>query len=167
MAENRGYRGERDDFETDDLRYRRGDYGRGRSQQQGESTSRDWQGSEYGRYGEGRRGQQGSYGGRGYGGNFPTYEELMLQTDWDGENHGYLASEENFRFIKGLQEKNLIVPVVGNFAGPKALRSIGRYIRARGSVVNAFYVSNVEQYLFQDMLFEDFARNVATCLVGA
>jgi hypothetical protein len=101
-------------------------------------------------------------GGRGYGGNFPTYEELMLQTDWEGENHGYLASEENFRFIKGLQEKNLIVPVMGNFAGPKALRAVGRYIRERGGTVAAFYVSNVEQYLFQDNLFDHFARNVAT-----
>lgn len=101
-------------------------------------------------------------GGRGYGGNFPTYEELMLQTDWDGENHGYLASEENFRFIKGLHEKNLIVPVVGNFAGAKALRAVGRYVRERGGTVTAFYVSNVEQYLFQDNLFDHFARNVAT-----
>jgi hypothetical protein len=100
--------------------------------------------------------------GRGYGGNFPTYEELMLQTDWDGENHGYLASEENFRFLKSLQERNLIVPVVGNFAGPKALRSIGRYLRERGGTVTAFYVSNVEQYLFQDNLFDAFARNIAT-----
>jgi hypothetical protein len=101
-------------------------------------------------------------GGRGYGGNFPTYEELMLQTDWEGENHGYLASEDNFRFLKSLQERNLIVPVVGNFAGPKALRAVGRYIRERGGTVAAFYVSNVEQYLFQDNLFDHFARNVAT-----
>jgi hypothetical protein len=101
-------------------------------------------------------------GGRGYGGNFPTYEELMLQTDWDGENHGYLANEDNFRFLKSLQERNLIIPVVGNFAGPKALRAVGRYIRERGGTVAAFYVSNVEQYLFQDNLFDHFARNVAT-----
>ena len=54
------------------------------------------------------------------------------------------------------------MPVVGNFAGPKALRAVGRYIRERGATVAAFYVSNVEQYLFQDNLFDDFARNVAT-----
>ena len=86
-------------------------------------------------------------GGPRFGTNFPTYEELMMQTDFEGHARGYLASEENFRFIKGLQEKNLIVPVMGNFAGPKALRSVGRYIRERGGVVSAFYVSNVEQYL--------------------
>jgi hypothetical protein len=56
----------------------------------------------------------------------------------------------------------LIVPVVGNFAGPKALRAVGKYVRDHGSTVTAFYVSNVEQYLFQDGVFTDFARNVAT-----
>ena len=94
--------------------------------------------------------------------NFPTYQEMMMQTDWEGVPRSYLASEENFKFIKGLQERNLIVPVVGNFAGPKALRAVGRYIRERGATVAAYYVSNVEQYLFMDFLFDDFARNVST-----
>ena len=98
----------------------------------------------------------------GFGGNFPSYEELMLQTDMEGVNRSYLASEENFKLLKAFEEKNLIVPVVGNFAGPKALRAVGRYIRDHGAVVTAFYVSNVEQYLFQDGLFDEFARNVAT-----
>jgi hypothetical protein len=101
-------------------------------------------------------------GGQRFGTNFPTYEELMMQTDWDGVPRSYLATEENFRFIKTLQEKNLIVPVIGNFAGPKALRAVGRYIRERGAVVSAYYVSNVEQYLFQDGLFDEWADNVAT-----
>jgi hypothetical protein len=102
------------------------------------------------------------FGGRGFGGNFPTYEDLMMQTDWDGKHWSYLASEEKFQALKALQERNLIVPVVGNFAGPRALRAVGRYIRERGATVSAFYVSNVEQYLFQDGTWEAFAENVAT-----
>ena len=98
---------------------------------------------------------------------FPTYEEMVTQTDWDGRPRSYLASEDNYRFIKGLEEKNLIVPVMGNFAGPKALRTIGRYLRERRTTVSAFYVSNVEQYLFQDLKFEAFAKNVATLPVDA
>jgi hypothetical protein len=98
----------------------------------------------------------------GFGNTYPTYEDMITQTDWDNTARSYLASEENYRFIKGLEERNLIVPVMGDFAGPKALRSIGRYVRERGSVVSAFYVSNVEQYLFQDGKFDAFARNVAT-----
>lgn len=93
---------------------------------------------------------------------FPSYEELIIQTDWDGTARSYLATEDNFRFIKGLEQKNLIIPVIGNFSGTKSLRSIGRYLRERRTAVAAYYVSNVEQYLFQDGIFDAFARNVAT-----
>ncbi len=109
---------------------------------------------------------RGGFGG-GRGSRFPSYEDLMVQTDYDGVLRSYLASEDNFRFIKGLEGKNLIVPVVGNFAGAKALRSIGRYLRERRTAVSAFYVSNVEQYLFQDGLFDPFAKNVAALPVTA
>jgi hypothetical protein len=94
--------------------------------------------------------------------NFPSYEELMMQTDYDGRSQSYLATEESFAFLKRFEERNLLVPIVGNFAGPKALRAVGRYVRQHGATVSAFYVSNVEQYLFQDGIFGDFYRNVAT-----
>jgi hypothetical protein len=99
--------------------------------------------------------------GRG-GGNFPTWEEMIRQTDWEGQSRSYLATEDGFKFLKAFQEKNLLVPVMGNFAGPKAIRAVGRYVRDHGATVTAFYVSNVEQYLFQDGLFDAWARNVAT-----
>jgi hypothetical protein len=103
------------------------------------------------------------FSGRGFSGStFPSYEELMMQTDLKGNFLSYLAGEEAFRFLKDFQERNLLVPVVGNFAGPKALRQVGQYIREHGATVTAFYVSNVEQYLFQDGLFDAFARNVVT-----
>ena len=113
----------------------------------------------------------GPFRGVGGGGSrmafFPSYEDLIVQTDWDGTPRSYLATEDSFRFIKGLEQKNLIVPVVGNFAGPKALRSIGRYLRERLAPVTAFYVSNVEQYLYQDNLFDAFAKNVKTLPVDS
>ena len=69
--------------------------------------------------------------------------------------------------VKALEEKNLIVPVVGNFAGPKALTAVGKYVREHGATIRAFYVSNVEQYLFMDGIFDAFARNVASLPVDA
>ena len=102
-----------------------------------------------------------TYGTSRNNSSFPTYEEMMRQTDWDGQARSYLATDEGYTFVKQMQERNLIVPVVGNFAGPKALRSVGQYIREHGETVSAFYVSNVEQYLFQDGLWSEFARNVA------
>lgn len=79
-----------------------------------------------------------------------------------GRNRSYLGTEANYQFLKAFEAKNLLVPIVGDFAGSRALRGIGDYIRAHGETVTAFYVSNVEQYLIQDGVFTDFARNVAT-----
>jgi hypothetical protein len=101
-------------------------------------------------------------GARGRMMNFPTYEDLVTATDAAGAPRSYLASEAQYRALRDLEMRNLIVPVVGNFAGPKALRGVGRYVREHGGIISAFYVSNVEQYLFQDGLFDDFAKNVAT-----
>src|SRR5262249_18966373 len=93
---------------------------------------------------------------------FPTYSELMVQTDLRGENHSYLASEENFRLLQAYQRNNLIVPLVGDFGGDRALRSVGRYLREHDATVTAFYTSNVEQYLFQGDGWKKFFFNVAT-----
>jgi hypothetical protein len=99
--------------------------------------------------------------GRGGFGNGVTYADLMTATDADGVFRSYLANEENFNVLRSLEMKNLIVPVVGNFAGPKAIRAVGRYIKERDGVVSAFYLSNVEMYLEQDGIWDDFCRNVA------
>jgi hypothetical protein len=90
----------------------------------------------------------------------PNWRRLLTESDLEGNQRNYLASEERFRFIKEMQRKNLIVPVVGDLAGPHALASIGREISARGLKVSVFYVSNVEQYLFRDGSFPRFARTV-------
>jgi hypothetical protein len=58
---------------------------------------------------------------------------------------------------------NRIVPVVGDFAGDKAIRSVGNYLRDHKATVTAFYTSNVEQYLFQQGDdWPRFIENVAT-----
>jgi hypothetical protein len=101
--------------------------------------------------------------GGGFGGyNQPSYTELMTAADADGRPQSFLATEQNFRVIKDLEARNLIVPVVGNFGGPRAIRAVGQYVREHGSVVSAFYLSNVEMYLYQQNLWEAFCRNVAT-----
>jgi hypothetical protein len=93
---------------------------------------------------------------------FPTFADLVLETDDRGEPHSYLASDVAFRRVKTLQANNLIVPIVGDFAGAKALRAVGRYLRAHGATVSVFYTSNVEFYLFEDARWKDFAANVAS-----
>jgi hypothetical protein len=88
----------------------------------------------------------------GYGGfmGMPTYGELMSEDDGHNTNWNFLAAEHHYRMVQHLQRNNLIVPIVGDFAGPKAIRSIAQYLKAHNAVLTVFYTSNVEQYLFQD-----------------
>src|SRR5205823_6388050 len=92
--------------------------------------------------------------------NYPTLRRLLLETDRSGRRANFLASEDAFQYVKSMQARNLIIPVVGNVAGPKAVASIARYARDHGERVSAFYLSNVEQYLMRDNAFVPFMDNL-------
>ena len=104
----------------------------------------------------------------GGGGRYMSnYEQLMRTNDGllnggTSKQQSYLASDEAFNFMKDLESKNLLVPVVGNFAGPTAIRAVGNYIRERGETVMAFYLSNVEDYLPMGGTWERFCNSVAS-----
>jgi hypothetical protein len=97
----------------------------------------------------------------GSAGSFPSYAELMASTDGASVPHSYLATEERFALIKELHGRNVILPVVGNFAGPKTIRAIAKYLRSHNALLSAFYVSNVEQYLARDGRLEAFCASAA------
>ena len=78
----------------------------------------------------------------------PTYVDLMTADDGQGRMRSFLATEENFQIVKTLEAENLLIPVVGDFAGNTAVRGVGRYLAAHHARVTAFYLSNVERYLF-------------------
>jgi hypothetical protein len=91
----------------------------------------------------------------------PSYADLMMQTDDEGDNHSYLSTESNFSILQDIEKRNLIVPLVGDFAGPKAIRAVGQYLKGHDAAVTAFYLSNVEQYLFdKDGGWNRFYENV-------
>jgi hypothetical protein len=95
-------------------------------------------------------------------GNMADYAQLMKARDDNGAERSYLSTDETFAFLKDLESRNLIVPAVGNFGGPKTLRAIGKYVRDHGTTIGAFYLSNVEQYLRQDNIWGNFCANVAS-----
>jgi hypothetical protein len=90
-----------------------------------------------------------------------TYAALMTTTDGSGQPRSFLATEALFGVLKDLHTRNLLVPLVGDFAGTKALRSIGKYLKDQRASVTAFYLSNVEQYLNQNGVWQAFCNNVA------
>ena len=79
--------------------------------------------------------------------DFPNLRELILAETMDGEQANFLARESAFAVVKELHRRNLIVPVVGDFAGETALRGIADYVRSHDATISIFYVSNVEYYL--------------------
>jgi hypothetical protein len=95
---------------------------------------------------------------------YPTYRDLLHERDLTGKQGNYLINEDDFQFIKSMQERHQIIPVVGDLSGKQALAAIGKYLTERGEKVSAFYTSNVEFYLMRGYsnTFEQFAENVKT-----
>jgi hypothetical protein len=103
-----------------------------------------------------------------FGPAYSTFGQLQTLTNAEGVNMAFLATEENYQALRAMHQKNLIIPVVGDFAGPKAIRAVGDYLRQRKATVTAFYLSNVEQYLFRQFGdAERFYKSVATLPVDS
>ena len=92
--------------------------------------------------------------------SMPAWRDLLVEVDRAGHQLNYLAADSLFQVVKKMEAENRIIPVTGNAGGAIALRRLGDEIRARGMVVSAIYISNVEQYLWRDGLFNAFAENV-------
>ena len=90
-----------------------------------------------------------------------SYRDLMMSSDSQGQDWSYLATEENFHIVRDLQRRNLIIPLVGDFAGPKTIRSLGKYLTERNAPVTVFYTSNVDTYLFENNVWKAFYANAA------
>jgi hypothetical protein len=99
--------------------------------------------------------------GRGSPAFYPTFRDLLLERDRDGRQASYCASEDDFQFVRALEARDLVIPVVGDLGGTTALRNIGRLMTARGEVLGAFYTSNVEFYLFRSGTFQQFVGSLS------
>jgi hypothetical protein len=100
-------------------------------------------------------------GGFAFGPNSGSYAAIQALDDGAGVNRSFLANEENWRAMKAFETNNLIVPVVGDFGGSKAIRAVGKFLKEKGALVSAFYLSNVEQYLNRYGTEDTFLCNVA------
>jgi len=92
---------------------------------------------------------------------YPTYRDLLLEVDRTGTQRSFMVSEGDFQFVKDLQSRDGLIPVVGDLGGATALSSVAKYLAAAGLEVTAFYTSNVEFYLFRDGSFARFVANLS------
>ena len=92
--------------------------------------------------------------------DYPALRDLLLEVDGQGTRRSYLASEEDFQFVKRLQAEDRIVPIVGDLSGATALQKVAKFLARANLQVAAFYTSNVEFYLFRAGRFADFITNL-------
>jgi hypothetical protein len=92
--------------------------------------------------------------------NYPTFESLLLQTDRSGQLQGYLSTDELFQWMKRFEAENRLLPIVGDFAGPKAFKNVAAFLKKNGLAVSTFYTSNVEYYLFENGQWPRYVENV-------
>jgi hypothetical protein len=80
----------------------------------------------------------------------PSFVGLMTTDDHTGTNWNFLATKAAYDRVRDMQNRNVIVPLVGDFAGPKTLRAIASYLKKHNAFVSVFYISNVEYYVQQE-----------------
>ena len=85
----------------------------------------------------------------------------MTQKDAAGLGLSYLATDAAFSAVKDLERRNALIPVVGNFAGPKAIRAVGTYLRDHQATV-AVLRRRSRGHLRQDGVWPAFCANAAT-----
>ena len=98
--------------------------------------------------------------GRANAFQYPSFEEILLETDRQGRQQNYLSSEELFQWLKKFEGENRLIPIVGDFAGPRALRTVAAFLKENGLQVAAFYTSNVEFYLFGQPSWRRYLSNL-------
>jgi hypothetical protein len=98
--------------------------------------------------------------GRAPAAGYPDYAQLAMERDLEGKQRSFLATEDAFQFVKSLDDRNLLIPVVGNFAGTKAFDAVSKWMATNNEKLSALYASNVEQYLVRDGGFDIFAANL-------
>ena len=91
---------------------------------------------------------------------FPAYRDILLEKDLAGQHRNYLASEATYRVLKEMHDQHRIIPITGDLSGQQALRAVGDYLREIGEKVTAFYVSNVEFYLWRQDAMTRWVENL-------
>ncbi len=95
------------------------------------------------------------------GRTYPSLRDLLGAKSPAGKSEGFLASEEAFRFLQTMEREHRIIPLVGDFAGDKALPGLAAFLQKESLTVSTYYVSNVEQYLLEPKVWSKWVRNVA------
>jgi len=91
---------------------------------------------------------------------YPTYRDFLLATDQNGRNWNFLNDDWQFQRLKTMQTNNLIIPIVGDLTGEQSLSTIAEFAKKRRKSITTIYISNAEQFIFEEKLFDQYMNNI-------
>src|SRR5262249_62140901 len=59
---------------------------------------------------------------------YPSYRDLLFEKDLTGKQCNYLASEDDFRFLRSLEDRNLTIPLFSNLPATHPPTTIAPYL---------------------------------------
>jgi hypothetical protein len=92
---------------------------------------------------------------------YPTLATLIEARDRENRPAHFLASETTYQTVRDLQVGDRVIPLVGDFAGPKAIAALGAWLKKRSLQISVFYASDVEFFLVRSGRLEAYAANLA------
>jgi len=92
---------------------------------------------------------------------YPTLARLIRSKDRLGHPSHFLAREDWFQVVRAAEMGDRVIPIVGDFAGSKALASLADWLRQRGLRISTFYASDVEFFLLRSGKFPAYIANLA------
>jgi hypothetical protein len=91
---------------------------------------------------------------------YPTLGRLMTATDRQGHPAHFLAHEPLYQSLRVLETNDRVIPLVGDFAGDRAMPALGGWLRDRKLRVGMLYISDVEFFLLRGGKFPAYLNNL-------
>ncbi|WP_406700394.1 hypothetical protein V5E97_16420 [Singulisphaera sp. Ch08] len=91
---------------------------------------------------------------------YPTLGKLIRTCDRQGTPAHLLASEALYQFVRGLQQGDRLIPLVGDFSRPPSLPRLGAWLRAHALRLSLLYVSDVEFFLLRAGRFASYIESL-------
>ena len=92
---------------------------------------------------------------------YPTLGRLILARDRVGQPAHFLARDEWYAAVREAHLGDRIIPLVGDFAGPRALPALADWLRRRHLALSVLAISDVEFFLLRGGQFPAYVANLA------
>jgi hypothetical protein len=84
----------------------------------------------------------------------PTMREVIVARETHGVNLHYLTDPGRYGYVRSLQLRDRIIPVLGNLLSQRSIAQVNDLLRQGGETVSHLYLSNLEEFLLGRYLMD-------------